>query len=61
MPEDDSDLSFLDLGVAKRRYASPNEDDEQTADGSDDASNQNCWENMARPVRLERTTPSSAS
>ncbi len=37
MREDESDLSFLNLGVAKRRYPSPTQDDDAINDDAPDA------------------------
>ncbi len=60
MREDDEDLSFADLGGDRRRNTAtlagiPNDENEESANYAQ------LQGNLARPERLERSTPSSAS
>ena len=62
MKEDDENLSFADLSGAKQREtATASESAFETED--EETANYAALQRkiMARPVRLERTTPSSAS
>ena len=48
MPDDDIDLTFLDLDVTKRRYPSAAESSNRISENGTHVTNQNCWENLER-------------
>jgi hypothetical protein len=52
-PDDDIDLTFLDLGVTNRRYPSPAESSNGISEGGEHATNQNYWENLEREAGFE--------
>ena len=56
MREDDEDLAFLDLGVAKRRYASPSLNADRSSNEPEHTTNQNHWENVERETGIEPAT-----
>ena len=45
-----------DSSVAKRRYASPESDGDQSSDGVKDTTNQNHWEKVERETGIEPAT-----
>jgi len=61
MREDDEDLAFLDLGVAKRRYASPSSNVERSSDEPEHTTNQNHWGKLERETGFEPATLSLGS
>jgi integrase len=61
MPEDAADLSFLDLGVAKRHQPSPVSGEEPSAKSEIDIDDWNGRGNLERETRLELATLSLGS
>ena len=61
MPDDDIDLTFLDLGVTKRRYPSPAESSNRISEDGEQVTNQNYWGNLERETGFEPATLSLGS
>jgi len=61
IPDEETDLSFLNFDVPGRPYTAPLDEGVLEDENTPAISGPRHWENLARPVRLERTTFRSAT